>query len=119
MKVSPKITTIQKFSYHRVQHELLLQTKFKYIHKQVLSEFNSEEENKRKSNDDTRYHDEARTSHHSVLSSLPVDVSYSTDQPGGRVHDQVKLATMFSKVSPENKATSKAEYTNNQQGLLD
>jgi hypothetical protein len=31
---------------------------------------------------------------------------------GERVHDQVKLVTISSKVSPKNKATSKAEYTN-------
>jgi RecA/RadA recombinase len=64
------------------------------------------------SNDDTRYHDEARTWHHSTLSLLVGDTSHSTDQQRGRVHGQVKLATMSSKVSPENKATSKAEYTN-------
>jgi hypothetical protein len=33
--------------HHRVQHKLLLQTKFKFMHKQVLSEFNSAVENKR------------------------------------------------------------------------
>jgi hypothetical protein len=71
------------------------------------------------SNDDTRYHDEARTWHHSALTSLAEDGSHSTDQPGGRVHGQVKLATMSSKVSPENKAISKVEYTNTQQGLPD
>jgi hypothetical protein len=64
------------------------------------------------SNDDTRYHDETRTSHHLALSSLAEDASHSTNQPGRRVHGQVKLATMSSKVSPENKATNKAEYTN-------
>jgi hypothetical protein len=46
-------------------------------------------------------------------------LSHSTDQPEGRVHGQVKLATISSKVSPENKATSKAEYTNTQQDLPD
>jgi hypothetical protein len=55
------------------------------------------------SNDDIRYYNEARTRYHSVLSSLVGDASYSTDQPGGRVHGQVKLATISSKVSPENK----------------
>jgi hypothetical protein len=30
---------------------------------------------------------------------------------------EVKLAIMFSKLSPKNNATSKAEYTNTQQGL--
>jgi hypothetical protein len=71
------------------------------------------------SNNDARYHDEAGTWHHLALSSLAGDRSHSTDQPGGRVHGQVKLAIITSKVSPENKATSKAEYTNTQQGLPD
>ena len=43
--------------------------------------------------------------------------SHSTDQPGGRVHDQVRLAIISSKLVPENSATSKAEYTNTQQDL--
>jgi hypothetical protein len=30
-----------ELSHHRVQHELLLQTKFEFIHKQELSEFNN------------------------------------------------------------------------------
>jgi hypothetical protein len=38
-------------------------------------------------------------------------------EPEERVHGQ--LVTISSKVSPENKATSKAEYTNTQQGLPD
>jgi hypothetical protein len=71
------------------------------------------------SNNDTRYHDEARTWHHSTLPLLAEDVSYSIDQPEGRAHSQVKLATISSKVSPKNKATSMAEYTNTQQGLPD
>jgi hypothetical protein len=50
---------------------------------------------------------------------LAGDVSHSTDQPEGRVHGQVKLATMSSKVSPKNKATSKTEYTTTQEGLPD
>ena len=58
--------------------------------------------------------------HHSFLSSVAGDGSHSTDQPGGRVQGQVRLANMSSKVSPETKwATSKAEYTNTQQGLPD
>jgi hypothetical protein len=32
--------------HHRVRHELLLQIKFEFMHKQVLSEFNSAAENK-------------------------------------------------------------------------
>jgi hypothetical protein len=71
------------------------------------------------SNDDTRYHDETRTRYHSALSSLAGDASHSTNQPGGRVHGQVKLATISSKFLPENIATSKTEYTNTQQGLPD
>jgi hypothetical protein len=53
------------------------------------------------------------------MTSLVGDVSHSTDQPEGSVHGQIKLATMSSKISPENKATSKTEYTNTQQGLPD
>jgi hypothetical protein len=63
-------------------------------------------------NNDTRYHDETRT-------LLAGDVSHSTDQPAGRVYGHVKLATMSSEVSPKNKATIKAKYTNTQQGLPD
>ena len=43
--------------------------------------------------------------------------SYSTDQPGGKLHGQVRLAIMSSKGIPENSVTSKAEYINTQQGL--
>ena len=43
--------------------------------------------------------------------------SHSTDQPGGKVHGQVRLANRSSKLVPENYATSKAEYTNTQQDL--
>ena len=54
-------------------------------------------------NNDIRCHDEARTWHHSALSSLAGVGSHSTDQPGGKVHCQVKLAIWSSNVSPENK----------------
>jgi len=54
-------------------------------------------------NDDTRCQDEARTWHQSTLSSLAGDASHSTDQLEGRVHGQVRPATISSKVSPENK----------------
>ena len=58
--------------------------------------------------------------HHSFLSSPAGDVSHYTDQPGGRVQGQVRLANMSTKVTPEtNWATSKAEYTNTQQDLPD
>ena len=43
-------------------------------------------------------------------------VTDSTDQPEGKV---VKPANLSSRALPENKATSKAEYTNTQQGLPD
>ena len=43
--------------------------------------------------------------------------SHSTDQPGGKVHGQVRLAIISLKLVPENSATSKAEYTNTQQDL--
>ena len=54
--------------------------------------------------------------HHSRgEASAPVeDPFHSTDQPGGREHGQVKPAIISLKVSSENKATSKAEYTNTQ-----
>jgi hypothetical protein len=45
--------------------------------------------------------------------------SHSTDQPGGKVQGQVKPATISSKDAPKNNTTSKAEYTNTQQGLPD
>ena len=51
------------------------------------------------------------------MSALAEGPSHTTDQPGGREHGLVKPAIISSKVSPENKATSKAEYTNTQQGL--
>ena len=43
--------------------------------------------------------------------------SHSTDQPGGKLHGQVRLAIMSSKGIHENSATNKADYTNTQQGL--
>ena len=43
--------------------------------------------------------------------------SHSTDQPGGKVHSQVRLTNRSSKLVPENSATSKTEYTNTQQDL--
>jgi hypothetical protein len=41
------------------------------------------------------------------------------DQPGGREHGQVRPAIISSKDILENRATSKAEYANTQQGLPD
>ena len=43
--------------------------------------------------------------------------SHSTDQPGGKIHAQVRLAIISSKLVPENSATNKPEYTNTQQDL--
>jgi hypothetical protein len=54
-----------------------------------------------------------------VESSLDGDGSHSTDQPGGKVQGQVKPAIISSKDTPENNATSKAKYTDTQQGLPD
>ena len=51
------------------------------------------------------------------MSAPAKDPSHSTDQPGGREHDQVRPAIISSEVTLENDATSKAEYTNTQQGL--
>ena len=45
---------------------------------------------------------------------LAGETTHSTDQPEGKAVKSVKIS---SKVIPENKATSKAEYTNTQQGL--
>ena len=45
------------------------------------------------------------------MPSLAGVVSHSTDQPGGRVHGQVKLAIMSSKVSPENKVEPQARLS--------
>ena len=63
--------------------------------------------------------DRARTRHHSVggVSAPAEGPSHSIDQPRGKVHGQVKLAIISSKSVPESSATSKAEYTNTQQGL--
>ena len=49
---------------------------------------------------------------HPVASVLTGDASHSTDQPGGRAQGQVRQATISSNDKPENKATSKAQYTN-------
>ena len=62
----------------------------------------------------TRCHDKARTRHHSAGSVLAGETTHSTDQPEGKA---VKPANISSTAIPENKATSKAEYTNTQQGL--
>ena len=51
------------------------------------------------------------------VSALAERPSHSTDQPGGKVHGQVRLEIMSSKLVPENSSTSKAKYTNTQQDL--
>ena len=66
---------------------------------------------KRVLNDDTRCHDEACTWHHSALSSLAGVVSHSTDQPGGKIHGQVKLAIWSSNVSHGNKVEPQARMS--------
>jgi hypothetical protein len=55
--MSPEITTIHNLSHHRVQHELLLQTKIEFINKNFQSLIVQWKLND-SSNDDTRYHDE-------------------------------------------------------------
>jgi hypothetical protein len=105
--------------HHRVQQELLLQARFDIMHNKYFQSLIVQRKINDSSNNITRCHDEAHTWHHSALSLLAGDGSHSTDQPGGRVHGQVKLATVSSNVSPKNKATSKAEYTNTQQGSPD
>jgi hypothetical protein len=105
-KVSPEIITIHKFYiiefnmnyYYKPSSNSCIN---KYFQSLIVQRKINDS-----SDDDTRYHDEARTWHHSALSSLAWNISYSTNQPEGRVHGQVKLATMSSKVSHENKATS-------------
>ena len=62
----------------------------------------------------TRCHDKARTRRHSAGSVLAGETTHSTDQPDDKAVTPVNTS---SKVIPENKATSKAEYTNTQQGL--
>ena len=50
----------------------------------------------------------------SAMAEVP---SHTTDQPGGKLQGQVTLVIISSKASPKNNATSKAEYSNIQQGL--
>ena len=52
--------------------------------------------------------------HQSVELVLAKETTHSTYQPEGKA---VKPANTSSTATPENKATSKAEYTNTQQGL--
>ena len=52
--------------------------------------------------------------HQSVELVLAEEITHSTDQPEGKA---VKPANTSSTTISENKATSKAEYTNTQQGL--
>ena len=61
-----------------------------------------------------RCYDKARTQHQYEELALARETTHSTDQPAGKV---VTRANTSSKVIPENKATSKAEYINTQQGL--
>ena len=89
-------------SYLIITNQVLILRKVLEVQNESSSEFNCSG-NKRVLNDDTRCHDEARTWHHSALSSLAGVVSHSTDQPGGKVHGQVKLAIWSSNISPENK----------------
>ena len=52
--------------------------------------------------------------HQCIELALVGEATHSTDQPGGKA---IILANTSSKAIPENKATSKAEYTNTQQDL--
>ena len=85
--------------------ERYLKFKLKVVQSSTAAEIN------RVLNDDTRCHDEARTWHHSELPSLAGVVSHSTDQPGGKTHSQVKLATLSSNKSPENKIEPQARLS--------
>ena len=59
-------------------------------------------------------YDKACTQHQYKELALAGETTQSTDQPAGKV---VTPENTSSQVIPENKATSKAEYTNTQQGL--
>ena len=48
---------------------------------------------------------------------LAGETTHPTDHPGSKVQGQAKPAVISSSVLPENKATSKAEYTNTKQSL--
>ena len=52
--------------------------------------------------------------HQCIELALVGEATHSTDQPGGKA---ITPANTSSKVIPENKATSKAKYTDTQQGL--
>ena len=67
----------------------------------------------------TRYLDKAHTRYHSRGSeSAPAEgPSHTIAHPGGTEQGQANPTNISSKVTPKNKATSKAEYTNTQQGL--
>ena len=114
-KASPESTTFHK--YITLQSLNLIITNQVWNLRKVLevqiessSEFTAAEI-KQVLNDDIRCHDEARTWHHSALSSLAGVVSHSTDQPGGKTHGQVKLAIWSSNVSPENKVEPQASLS--------
>ena len=63
---------------------------------------------------DSMMYDKAHTQHQYEDLVLVGEITHSTDQPEGKA---VTPANTSSKVISENKATSKAEYTNTQQGL--
>ena len=62
-----------------------------------------------------RCYDKTCTQHQYEELALGGETTQSTDQPAGKV---VTPANTSSKVIPENKATSKAKYTNAQQDLF-
>ena len=126
-KMSTEITT-QNISYisEWLQRKInLLQTKFrkvKYYRVQLLKLFKSHcfsRSSKRRLTKGCDALIKPVRKHHSVggWSALAEGPSHSTDQPGGKVQGQVRLAIISSKLVPENSATSKTEYTNTQQDL--
>jgi hypothetical protein len=123
MKASPEITTFHSFYLtsltsiitSRVHQTSTLEVK----HQKLYSEFTSSGKKTRSSIVDLDTTVKPIRGTHSTESSLAGDGSHSTDQPIGKVLGQAKSAIISSKDTPENIATSKAKYTNTQQGLLD
>ena len=68
-------------------------------------------------NTSQKYTKLAQARYHSSGSLPAEDGSHSTDQPGGKEHDQDRLAIWSSKLIPEKGFNSKAEYSNTHQDL--
>ena len=115
MKVSPESTIIHRYITLQslnlnITNQVRKLRKVLEVRIESSSEFTAAEI-KWVLNDDTWCHDEARTWHHSALPSLAGVISHSTDQPGSKVHGQVKLAIWSSNISPENKVEPQARLS--------